>query len=87
MPNGTPCGLEDGVPQICWAPHNGGFEGSPDLPTGYKPFTKPQPALPAPTMELELKPETVARHLAQIYRKLGIEPGGSLAPETKWSPA
>ena len=37
--------------------------------------------------ELELKPETVARHLAQIYRKLGIEPGGSLAPETKWSPA
>ncbi len=56
MPNGTPCGLEDGVPQICWAPHNGGFEGSPDLPTGYKPFTKPQQAPPTPTMELELKP-------------------------------
>ena len=56
MPNGTPCGIEDGVPQICWAPHNGGFEGSPDLPTGYKPFTKPQQAPPTPTMELELKP-------------------------------
>jgi len=57
MPNGTPCGLEDGVPQICWAPHNGGFEGSPDLPTGYKPFTAPKPAPPPiPTMELELKP-------------------------------
>ncbi len=57
MPNGTPCGLEDGVPQICWAPHNGGFEGSPDLPTGYKPFTAPKLAPPPiPTMELELKP-------------------------------
>lgn len=57
MPNGTPCGLEDGVPQICWAPHNGGFEGSPDLPTGYKPFTAPKLAPPpVPTMELELKP-------------------------------
>ena len=27
MPNGTPCGLEDGVPQICWAPHNGRLRG------------------------------------------------------------
>ena len=66
MPNGTPCGLEDGVPQICWAPHNGGFEGSPDLPTGYKPFTKPQQAPPTPTMELELKPlEPAAKEATQ----------------------
>ena len=57
MPNGTPCGLEDGVPQICWAPHNGGFEGSLDLPTGYKPFTAPKPAPPPiPMIELELRP-------------------------------
>ena len=37
--------------------------------------------------ELEIEPETVANHLAQVYRKLGIEPGGSLAPEAKRSPA
>src|SRR5215467_10327682 len=55
MPNGVPCGLQDGVPQICWQPHNGGFEGSPDLPTGAKPFTRP-PAAPAPTLELEVQP-------------------------------
>ncbi|MBI1727355.1 MAG: hypothetical protein HYR50_08800 [Candidatus Rokubacteria bacterium] len=34
LPYGTPCGIVDGVPQICWQPHPGGFEGSPDLPTG-----------------------------------------------------
>ena len=34
LPYGTPCGVVDGVPQICWQPHAGGFEGSPDLPTG-----------------------------------------------------
>ena len=55
MPNGTPCGLQDGIPQICWQPHNGGFEGSPDLPTGAKPFTRPSPP-PAPTLELEVQP-------------------------------
>jgi hypothetical protein len=54
MPNGVPCGLQDGVPQICWQPHNGGFEGSPDLPTGAKPFT-PSPPPPAPTLELEVQ--------------------------------
>jgi hypothetical protein len=36
LPYGTPCGIVDGVPQICWQPHAGGFEGSPDLPTGGK---------------------------------------------------
>ena len=36
LPYGTPCGMVDGVPQICWQPHAGGFEGSPDLPTGGK---------------------------------------------------
>ena len=46
MPYGTPCGIVDGVPQICWQPHAGGFEGSPDLPTGAK--SAPAPAL-APT--------------------------------------
>ena len=56
-PYGTPCGMVDGVPQICWAPHNGGFEGSVDLPTGQKPFTTPQRAPPpTPTLELQLQP-------------------------------
>ena len=57
MPYGTPCGMQDGVPQICWQPHNGGFEGSPDLPTGAKPFTQPRQA-PAstPNLELEVRP-------------------------------
>ena len=55
MPNGTPCGLQDGVPQICWSPYGGGFEGSADLPTGAKPFTAPPPP-PAPTLELEVQP-------------------------------
>src|SRR5262249_59928658 len=52
MPNGVPCGLQDGVPQICWQPHNGGFEGSPHLPTGAKPFTPP-PSPPPPPPGLE----------------------------------
>jgi len=43
LPYGTPCGIVDGVPQICWQPHAGGFEGSPDLPTGAK--SSPAPAL------------------------------------------
>ena len=43
LPYGTPCGIVDGVPQICWQPHAGGFEGSPDLPTGAK-------SAPAPTL-------------------------------------
>jgi hypothetical protein len=43
LPYGTPCGVVDGVPQICWQPHAGGFEGSPDLPTGAK--SAPAPAL------------------------------------------
>jgi len=43
MPYGTPCGIVDGVPQICWQPHAGGFEGSPDLPTGAK--SAPAPPL------------------------------------------
>ena len=43
LPYGTPCGVVDGMPQICWQPHAGGFEGSPDLPTGSKPA--PAPAL------------------------------------------
>ena len=41
MPYGTPCGIQDGVPQICWQPHAGGFEGSPDLPTGAKSAAAP----------------------------------------------
>jgi hypothetical protein len=42
-PYGTPCGIVDGVPQICWQSNAGGFEGSPDLPTGAK--TAPASAL------------------------------------------
>jgi hypothetical protein len=45
LPYGTPCGIVDGVPQICWQPHAGGFEGSPDLPTGAK--SVPAPVLSA----------------------------------------
>ena len=41
-PYGTPCGIVDGVPQICWQPHAGGFEGSPDLPTGAKSAPAPE---------------------------------------------
>ena len=44
MPYGTPCGIVDGVPQICWQPHAGGFEGSPDLPTGAKSAPAPEVA-------------------------------------------
>lgn len=54
-PYGTPCGMVDGVPQICWQPHAGGFEGSPDLPTGAKSYGSPE-ARPAPSMELEIQP-------------------------------
>ena len=43
LPYGTPCGIVDGVPQICWQPHAGGFEGSPDLPTGVKSAPMPSP--------------------------------------------
>jgi hypothetical protein len=42
LPYGTPCGIVDGVPQICWQPHAGGFEGSPDLPTGAKSAPGPE---------------------------------------------
>jgi len=55
MPYGTPCGMVDGVPQICWQPHAGGFEGSPDLPTGAKPFSAPQSARPSQSLELQLE--------------------------------
>ena len=55
MPNGIPCGLVDGVPQICWSPHGGGFEGSADLPTGAKPFSAPQATRPSPSVELQLE--------------------------------
>ena len=55
LPYGTPCGIVDGVPQICWQPHAGGFEGSPDLPTGAK-SSPAQPAQPlaAPATDLSL---------------------------------
>lgn len=51
LPYGTPCGIVDGVPQICWQPHAGGFEGSPDLPTG----NKSSPA-PTPSLDLDISP-------------------------------
>jgi hypothetical protein len=58
-PYGTPCGVVDGVPQICWQPHAGGFEGSPDLPTGAK--SAPAPELgpadsPGPSQAPSLAP-------------------------------
>src|SRR5438034_9804134 len=59
MPYGTPCGMVDGVPQICWQPHAGGFEGSPDLPTGAKsaPAKSPEPLVsPATGLSLSLSP-------------------------------
>jgi hypothetical protein len=51
LPYGTPCGIVDGVPQICWQPHAGGFEGSPDLPTGAK-------SVAAPTLHATESPAT-----------------------------
>ena len=57
MPYGTPCGMVDGVPQICWQPHAGGFEGSPDLPTRGKSGPAPQPvAAPATGLSLSIAP-------------------------------
>ena len=74
MPYGTPCGMVDGVPQICWQPHNGGFEGSPDLPTGAKPFNAPPATQPVqPSMSLELRP-------SQPSTSLELQP---LEPVTK----
>jgi hypothetical protein len=63
MPMGMPCGMQDGVPQICLQPSGGGgFEGSPDLPTGAKPFIAPAPTPKAPSLELEVQPaEPAAR--------------------------
>ena len=60
LPYGTPCGIVDGVPQICWQPHAGGFEGSPDLPTG-KSKSVPAPVLdsvdsPGLSQTLDLAP-------------------------------
>ena len=54
MPYGTPCGIVDGVPLICWQPHAGGFEGSPDLPTGARSAQAPalpQTESPGPTLD------------------------------------
>jgi len=61
LPYGTPCGIVDGVPQICWQPHAGGFEGSPDLPThgGGKPAQQqagPTAPVLTPTLSLSLAP-------------------------------
>lgn len=59
MPYGTPCGMVDGVPQICWQPHAGGFEGSPDLPTGAKssPVKSPEPIqVGTPSLSLTASP-------------------------------
>lgn len=57
MPYGTPCGVVDGVPQICWQPYAGGFEGSPDLPTRGRSAPLPPPVEPlTPGMTLTLNP-------------------------------
>jgi hypothetical protein len=59
MPYGTPCGMVDGVPQICWQPHAGGFEGSPDLPTRGKSGPAPpvqQVDSGTPSLSLGLSP-------------------------------
>jgi len=57
LPYGTPCGIVDGVPQICWQPHAGGFEGSPDLPTGAKSAPALTPAdAPGPSQTLNQAP-------------------------------
>jgi len=59
LPYGTPCGIVEGVPQICWQPHTGGFEGSPDLPTGAKSAPAPELApvdSPGPSQAPSLAP-------------------------------
>src|SRR5262249_25577696 len=54
MPNGVPCGLQDGAPQFCGHPPRGGSGGPPARPRGPRPSTRP-PAPPAPTLELEVQ--------------------------------
>jgi hypothetical protein len=63
LPYGTPCGIVDGVPQICWQPHAGGFEGSPDLPTGAE--SAPAPELGAVDSPGPIQAPSLAPGLAQ----------------------
>src|SRR3989304_2238117 len=42
LPYGPPCGRGAGVPQLCGPPPAGGFEGSPDLPTGAESAPAPE---------------------------------------------
>ena len=50
MPLGTPCGVQDGVPQICWTQQGGGYEGTDVLP-----YSAPAPVAPrVPGLSLDL---------------------------------
>jgi hypothetical protein len=50
VPLGTPCGVQDGVPQICWTQPGGGYEGTDVLP-----YSAPSPVVPRdPGLSLDL---------------------------------
>jgi len=50
VPLGTPCGVQDGVPQICWTQPGGGYEGTDVLP-----YSAPSPVVPrVPGLSLDL---------------------------------
>jgi hypothetical protein len=50
VPLGTPCGVLDGVPQICWTQPGGGYEGTDVLP-----YSAPSPVAPrVPGLSLDL---------------------------------
>jgi hypothetical protein len=50
VPLGTPCGVQDGIPQICWTLPGGGYEGTDVLP-----YSAPSPVTPrVPGLSLDL---------------------------------
>ena len=50
VPLGTPCGMIEGVPQICWTQPGGGYEGTDVLP-----YSAPSPVAPrVPGLSLDL---------------------------------
>jgi hypothetical protein len=50
VPLGTPCGVLDGIPQICWTQPGGGYEGTDVLP-----YSAPSPVAPrVPGLSLDL---------------------------------
>jgi len=53
VPLGTPCGVVDGMPQICWTLPGGGYEGTDELP--YSAPSPPAPRIPGLSLDLVLQ--------------------------------